>query len=305
MRNYPSPTLAEYVQWLSETGTRVFLGSERMAWIEEGTKGVVARLPSHCTDVPTRSELNAVFSHNCFAAQYLIEPDGHHPANRWLYLADKTYDIQNLGRFARRDIRRAQRDLRITDLSWDEVRQHGEAAYCQTNARHDLPETTRDAFLDYVGIFAHNPAHHALGIWFGDRLIAFSTYILVDDWVDAVGLFLTDADRTQNPSAGLYHYYVERFIFNDSCRVVCVGLGGMIEDRRPGLHRFKLKTGYRIIPVHRAFSTPAWMRPLLNPATLFCAKAVLNVSPGNTRLRRAVRTLDEILHPRPLPAQGE
>jgi hypothetical protein len=136
-------------------------------------------------------------------------------------------------------------------------------------------------------------------------LIAFATIIVVDDWIEGAGLYFTDADRNHEPSAGLYHYIVDRFIFNDSYRVICVGLGGMPEDRRPGLHRFKLSTGYRVIPVHRAFATPLWMRPLLNPITLVCAKAMLEIRPGNARLRRAVRTLDEILHPRPLPTQQE
>jgi hypothetical protein len=299
MQQHQSPSMAQYSQWLSESGISVLPGSQGTAWKEIGT-GSVMRLPMHATNVPTSAELRNIFSHNYFIARYLIEPDERHPATRWLYIADRDYDVQKLGRSARGSIRHAQRCLRFTDLSWDELRQHGEPAYCQTNARHKQPEITPEAFHHYVDTMSQNAAHHALGAWLGDRLIAFSLICTVDDWVEGIGRCSTDADRNCRPNEGLYHYIMERFLVQGSCRVYSVGVGNTGEQ--PGLHPFKLKVGFKAIPVHDAVGTPVWARPLLNPIVLSTAKAVLRLRPHNRLLFRTVRTLDQIVHPPLLPA---
>jgi hypothetical protein len=290
--------LAQYSQWLGESGTPVFPGSQGTVWVDY-VKGSVVRLPTHATNVPTQSELRNIFSHNYFAAGYIIEPDAHHPANRWLYLADRTYDFKELSGSTRSDTRRAQRHLRFADLSWDEIRQHGEAAFCQTNARHDEPATTHEAFLHYVDTFSRNPAHHAVGAWLEDSLAAFFTIALVDDWAEMKSLFVTDLSRTYHPSEGLYHYAFDRYVIHEAFQFVSGGLGGGLREGQ-GLHPFKVKVGFKAIPVHNMIATPRWVHPLLNPMTLFAAKAALRLNPRNRRLRAVVRILGDLVQPRAL-----
>jgi hypothetical protein len=304
MQRHQSPSLAEYSRSLSESGIPVYPGSLGTVWVGY-FKGCVRRLPTHCTQVPTPSELREIFGHNCYAACYIILPDKRHPPNRCLYVADSaTYNPEKLSHSARGNIRRAQSRLRFSELGWDEVCTHGEPCFCETRMRLGHPNQTCDDFQQYVSSNSRNPAHFAIGAWLENRLIAFSTLVGVDDWVQMIDMFSTDADRCNRPSDGMYHYILDRFLFQEKYRVVCNGADSPVAF--PSLHRFKLNTGFQGIPVHHVFSSPVWARPLLNPITLLAARIALHWNPKSRRLERLVEALQEILRPTSLPAdQGK
>jgi hypothetical protein len=304
MRPRQSVSLAEYSRCLSDSGIAVYPGSPGTVWVGY-FKGSATRLPTHCMKVPTPFELREIFSHNCYVAAYIIPPDERHPPNKWLYVADSTtYDPEKLSRYVRRNIRRAQKSLRFSELSWDELRTHGELPFCETRTRLGHPDRMSEHFQRHVASFSRNPAHFAIGAWLENRLVAFATFVAVDDWVEWLGMFSTDADRPNHPSDGMYHYILNRFLFEEKQKVVCASVGSAVDT--PGLHQFKLHNGFQGIPVHRTFSSPVWIRPLLNPVTLFAARTALRWNPKNRRLEKAVKALQEIVQPVPLLAdQGE
>lgn len=294
MKERATPTLAQYVQCLSEAGIPTYPGTPGTAWTAY-LQGSVLRLPTHCTTIPAASEVRSLFHRNKFLVSYLIQPDDQHPANYYLYITDDTtYGQEKLTKAARRDIRLAQRYLQFGELSWNELRVHGTQAFCQTRKRLRLPDDTPEAFNSYILGFEGNPAHLVLGAWLEQHLIAFSVVVCVDKWVEVKSMFSTDAERSYCPSDGMYAYIMNRFLFEEGFKVICNGILST-DEVTGGLHQFKLKTGFQAIPVHREYIVPIWAKPLINRVTLLVGKTVLHLRPSEQRLRKLIKVLEQMV----------
>src|SRR5262249_4467506 len=149
------------------------------------------------------------------------DPDEHHPANAWLYACrDPYYSIDKLSKPARRDARRAQRNLLFTLIEAAELIRHGFAAYQETCTRVGLASNTKEEFQRSVELYSQNPAHLLVGAWRGNTLVAFMTLIVVDDWVEISASCSSNAHRDLCSNDGLANYVLEHFLVQRRFKIV-------------------------------------------------------------------------------------
>jgi len=228
---------------------------------------------------------------------FLLEPDGEHPPNAWLYdCRDRSYALDKLSKEARRDARRAQRSLRIEPLDWMTLLENGLVAYSDTRARVGLSDGSITHFRKRFEAFSSYPGHYAVGAWKGETLAAFMTLIVIDDWVVIEGSFSASAERDQCPNNGLADYVLNHFLVKQGFETVSYGASSIQETgQKTGLHSYKTRIGFEAKPVHRTFIVHPVLRPLANRITLWSMRTALRFKPGDRRLLKAIGAVNYIL----------
>lgn len=289
--------MQEYIQTRRSLGQIITEGAGNTFWRDYGRR-VVMRFPDPTLTPPSRSELSlALHKHRAYIASYNCEPDPTHPANAVLYLCrDHSYCLENLGTNARRDARRALRDLRIEAVDWNTLEDKGERAFRETRERFGLTDGTREHFQSRVGHFLRNPAHHVIAASHESNVLAFATVRLIDDWAEIEGMFSANEGRQHCPSNGIVHILLERCLRSLHCRWVSYGFSSIQDHSRADtLHQFKQKVGFEALPVHRAFVMRPWMRPAANALTLKIVRAAAHRNPSNKVLHAAEGMLSAML----------
>jgi hypothetical protein len=284
----PRISWADYGAALARDGVRTVAGAGGTLWVAY-QQGAMIRVPA-VTGAPDGEELRRVFRHGRAAvASYLVEPDAGHPANACLYVCrDRGYALDRLAPPMRRNVRRGTSALRVAWLTRDEVLAHGLTAYCDTRRRLGLSDGTPSHFARRFGRRARNPAHVFLGAWKDDRLSGFLSITEVDAYAEIEGSFAADAFRGDRPSDTLLYSALRLYLVERGFAEVSYGLSSIqAESNAVGLHRFKLKVGFAALPVHRAFVSHPWLRPLVHRLTLSAINVALRLRPGDPRLRMA------------------
>lgn len=292
-------SLAEYAANLKRSGVQVFPGGPGTFWTRYKF-GAVMRQPAFYVGPPASNEVRAVLWRGWAAlASYLLEPDARHPANAWLYVCtDQTYSLEKLSpEDMGRNVRRGLKKLRITPLTPDQVLAHGTQAFCETRRRLGLSDGTPEEFRQQFIPLTQLPEYVFLGAWKDDQLAAFQSIIEVDDWAILVGSYSTDALRRYKPNETLQYSALSHYLIERSFRLVCNGSLNTIHEEsiNPGLHRFKMKVGFEVHPVHRAFMLHPLLHPFTNRVTLWGVNTALRFRPENRRLKKAGAVLASIL----------
>jgi hypothetical protein len=224
-------------------------------------------------------------------ASYLVEPDGDHPANAWLYLcSDTDYSLDTLAPAMQRNVRRALRELTIAPLSAAEVLAYGAPAFCDTRRRNGLDDGTAAGFRRYFESRVDRPGRSYLGAWKNGHLAAFVTILQLDDWAE-LSCCSMDAMLWYRPNDALMYVTLASYLTTRRCRVVSYGLSSIqARSNAAGLHRFKRKVGFHPGRVHRAFVLHPSLRALAGDLTLTAAHWTVNralrVRPRNRQLKK-------------------
>lgn len=290
-------SLSEYATIRRQRGQIIVEGSAQTLWRPYGNR-TIARFPDLSTQAVAPGEVTrALKAHRAWLATYNRDPDAAHPANAWLYLCqDHSYCADALGQNAKRNIRRALRDLRIGVPEPSALMEQGFAAFQETRERFGLDDGTPAYFQARIGEFLQNPAHHTVAAWREDRLMAFLTLRFVDDWGEIEGLFTTDEGKEYRASNGVIHHTLETLLARRRITCVSYGLSSLQEGESvESLHQFKLNVGFEALPVHRAFVMRPWLRPAVNPLTLKIVQIAARKNPSNKMLRAAEGLLSTLL----------
>ncbi len=282
-------TLGDFASMLSSQGTRVVPGSKETFWIRSEFT-VLARIPDFLMAPPDPGEVEQVLKEGWAAvASYYLEPEENHPPNAWLYLCtDRTYSIERLSPPMRRNVRRGLKELRIAQLSPDQLFIHGMQAFCDTRKRVGLSDGTPENFQRRFSQRAKCPAHVFLGAWKDDTLAAFLSITEVDDWASIEGCFSRTDLLNSRPNDLLMYTTLSRYLIDEGRRVVGYGASSVqSESNAATLHVFKKKVGFQAKPVHRAFVFHPLLRPFVGRATLGMIGLLLHMRPGSPWLKKA------------------
>ncbi len=290
-------TIDRYASSLHQCGRRLVAGSPGTYWVQYEALAMM-RIPTFELSPPRREELDDVLQSGFTGvASYLMMPDLGHPPNAWLYTCtDQAYRLEGLCVAARRDARRALRNLRIDFVDPQTLLEHGYTAFRETRSRVGLSDGTREQFECRFETFFMSPSHCVLGAWKGDELAAFMTLVVVEDWVEIEGSFSANASRTLCPNDGLAHVVLDHFLVGRRFRTISYGLSSIQSAHQmEGLHAYKIKVGFQTIPVHRVFVLHPFLRLLANNWTLSGMKAVEKLFPHNRLMKKAGGVLNAVM----------
>jgi hypothetical protein len=281
-------SLDEYASSLAKNRKKIVAGSPGSFWMEYES-GAMIRIPIFSLVPPEPSEIRQLpWRGRSAITSYLMEPDEAHNVNAWLYIYHGPYyNFDALSKTARRDVRRAQRNLTFSFLPWSVLLAQGFPAYRDTRKRVGLSDGTSKSFQDRFKFVAQNPAHYALGAWKDDVLVAFMWLLVVDDWVSIESSYSTDDHLNLCPNNGLAHYVLDFFIAQRGFRLVSYGLSSIQDGTDTvGLHTYKTKVGFVAQPVHRVFIIHPLLRPFVNRFVISGVKKLLQLNSKERRLKK-------------------
>lgn len=295
-------SLAQHVQALRDQGRLAFSATPTTFW-QGAEMRSLALCPPFAFDLPPRRQIRkALWQAKSPVATYVCHPDADHPQNAWLYVCcDQQYGLGKLDAAVRTNIRRAQRSLRFEFISDEALLEHGTKPFCDTRSRVGLSDGTLEAHREMCAAHKANPGRAVLGAWHEDKLAAFTTLVLVDDWVDIYSY--ADQDYLNlRPVNGLIHYVMDYFLVQRKFRLVSAGLSSIQEvSGAQGLHFFKKKVGFECWPVHRGVVFHPLLAPLANIATLQALRLLRRLRPGSPAIRKAAGLLSSYLGHNPMP----
>jgi hypothetical protein len=296
-------TMAEYAAALAAEGVTVVPGSSGCYWVGN-VCGSLFREPTSCLAPPQPGEVRrALWKARAPVATYILAPSDEHPANAWLYVCEnQKYRLEDLGYAARRDIRRAMRQLRFEFIDAATLLARGAKAFCDTQKRLGLSDGTPEVFRRDHEPFGRNPAMQIAAAWAEGFLAAFATVQAVDAWAD-IGVYAADDHLSSCPVNGLIHFALNHYLVERKFRGVGYGLSSIQEASKAAtLDRFKKKAGFEARPVHRAFVLHPLVRPLANRLTLCGLRLCTRLRPSSRRWRKATGLLATYLNRQAAPA---
>jgi hypothetical protein len=182
------------------------------------------------------------------------------PSDAWIancfnYLCrDRNYDIEGLSTPARRDIRRGLRNFSIRRTTWDELVEHGMAAYADTEARHGHSQGPADAIKTLADIERDCPFMEIWGAWIEGRLSAWIKVLHVDGWAFITTACSVRQDLRLCPNNALVYEATRHYMSAAACSSVSYGISSLqATSNILPLHKFKVRMGYEAVPQVRTF----------------------------------------------------
>jgi hypothetical protein len=293
-----SISLSDHAAACKAAGRRTFAGSSGTWWLQHEL-GSMVRFPIFALNRPPARELRCLYwIHLSPVVSYLLEPSETMRADALVYLCtDPQYSLGGLERNVQGNVKRGLREFQIRFFNSDELRQCGAKAYIDTWRRHGRENVGPKEFRKDFCALAHLPGHKFIGAWKDNELAAFADLIEVDDWVEVRSRFSTETHLGLRPNDALLFYILSHYLRERGFRTVSAGTSSVDPAANtPGLHRFKVKMGFRAIPVCRIFSFHPLIRPFVGRASLGLLGAITKKFPNNRRLLLAEHALKHVLY---------
>jgi hypothetical protein len=276
--------LNSYFDQLKAAGLKVVAGSKNTIWRSHERFSMI-RQPSCALHVPSGEEIRSVFRESHAAMlSFTVNPSAVWIPNGRLYICtDPDYSLEKLK--SARTVRRGLNEFDLRFMDQSEILQLGKQAYCDTLVRTGLSVQHRRSFESAFSRPRHDTKY--LGAIKGNRLGAFLIVTEVDDWV-SMGGYSADEFLPYRPNDALVFYASHHYLVERKFRVVDYGLSSIQSvSNAEGLHRFKIKMGFRSVPVHRAFVVNPLLRPLVNRFSWTLVNNILKLSPNHPMLKKA------------------
>jgi hypothetical protein len=285
-------SLEEYIAVLARAGAKVVSGTKGSYWCTSEI-GALERIPFDRLDEPSLEDVtHALRLARAAVASYLRPVDESHPQNAWLYVCrNQEYTLEGLGVAARRDARRALRELRFEFIDMETLMREGVTPFCDSRIRNGLSDGTPEMFRHHFQSHADSRAYKVLGAWKDNVLVAFMSLTIVEDWV-AIAAFASTEYLRLCPNNGLVHFAMDYFLTERKFRLINYGVSSIQEtSKSDSLHRFKCRVGFEAVPIYRAFVFHPILRPMMNSVTLWGLRRCLSLWPSNRILRKATGLL--------------
>ena len=303
-----SMSLLDYARDRAAAGLRTYPGCAGTWWLQYEI-GALMRFPIFAVNQPSPKELMRLYSMRLAPLlSYLVEPTPARSADAVVYVCtNQQYHLKELEHSVQGNVKRGLREFQIRSLTVDEVIRFGERAFVDTWLRHGWAKTSCPDFQKYLSGPSTLCGNRFLGAWREGELAAFAGLIEVDDWVEVRVRFSTDASLKSRPNDALLFHILSHYLAERGFRTVSAGASSIDPTANtPGLHRFKVKMGFKAIPVRRVFRFHPALGVFVSRASVALFSAVAKWVGRNPRLVLADQALKHSLGmSQALPADHE
>jgi len=261
-------TICEFAEYQLSLGNPIFRSnSVNQVWVR-GNRSDLQRFPLECTDEVNRKTFNKLLKERTiWIANYLVEPSNTDRANCFNYICeDSGYNVDNFSSArARRDIRRGLRNFNIRLCNNEELASKGYNAYKDTAIRHNYSVPDRNKYFQNTKKLS-SQFYDIWGAWDDAGLMAWMTVIKIDDWAMIESARSCTQALKKSPNDALI-YSATKYLMNDEKRkYITYGLSSIQADvNELSMHRYKIKVGYKAIPMCRKFAVHSLLHPLVYP----------------------------------------
>jgi hypothetical protein len=275
-----------FAEWLRRQGHRV-LRTTSSYWADFGPR-VFQALPYHWVIEPDEEELTDLLKeYRALGLRYSTTISASHGAASYhaVYEAG-TYGYENLGKWARKNVRRGLDHCSVEPISFERLADEGFALQADTLARQGRKlDIEKNVWQTRCFSAKDLPGFEAWGAMVDARLAASVITFRMEDW----GYMLYQqchrdylVDHVNN---ALSFAVTKSLIERQDIKAILYGLHSL--DAPPSVDEFKFRMGYTAKPVRQRVVFHPWARPLMNNASHALLKAGLKWRPGHPTLSKA------------------
>ncbi len=275
-----------FIDWIKRQGYHV-VGTATSYWYEIMPHTYQA-VPYHHLITPSDSELRQLLhGERAAALRYstaLEAGEGkvsYHVINR-----DKAYDIAQLSKSTRYDVRKGLRHAGVEPVSLARLASEGWALRQETLARQGRSGAETAPWWERLCRSAEGlPGFEAWGAVRGGKMMASILTLIMEDW--CVGLYQQCCAEalTTCVNNALTYSFTKEVLGRPGINQVFYGLHSLDADEK--LDKFKFRMGYVVKPIRQRIVVNRWMRGLLNGVSHHVLKAALRRWPEHPTIAKA------------------
>jgi len=275
-----------YAEWLRRQGHRV-IRTPSSYWHSEGWR-VYQAFPYHWLIEPSAEEERELVSRRgATALRYSMPPDHQpEPSGYHVVFAGPDYDLDTLGSWARKNVRRGLRSCTVGQIPFSRYIEEGWALRVDTLARQQrrVPETKDDW---------HRKNSAAIGldgfeVWAAEvnhQLAATLLTFQMDGWGYMVYQQCHRDYLREHANNALSFEVTQTLIRRPNIRGIFYGMRSL--DAPASVDEFKLRMGYEAKPVRQRVVFHPGLAPLINRFSHRVAKSLVAVNPASRFLAKA------------------
>jgi len=275
-----------FAEWLRRRGRRV-VRTPSSYWHSEGVRALQA-FPYHWTIHPDEGELMHLLRWTkTLSLRYSASADTPLGYISYHGMLDKCpYEIETLGKWARKNVRRGLRNCSVEPISFAELAEKGWGLHCDTLLRQGRGRTLTCKDWSKLCLSAGElPGFEAWGARVQNTLAASVITFILDDCC----YLLYQQCRREYLSAHVNNalgFAVTRIMLRkETVRSVFYGLHSL--DAPPSVDEFKFRLGYSAKPVRQRVVFHPLCSPLVNPWTHALLRAARSLHASNSILAKA------------------
>ena len=275
-----------YSEWLRRQGHAV-VRTASTYWHSAGL-GVYQAFPYHWLIEPGQDELQEMMSRSrTLALRYSLPPSGEDGSSSYhaVYTASD-YGFENLGAWARKNVRRGLRQCTVAPISFARYVDEGWALRVDTLARQRrrLKESQRDWQERYLAA-ADLAGFEVWAAQVRNQLAATLVVFQIDDWCYMLYQQCHSDYLREHVNNALSFTVTQNLIRRPQVRGLFYGMQSL--DAPAGVDEFKLRMGYQAKPVRQRVAFHPYVAPLVNRFSHRVLRAAATWRPGSRWLAKA------------------
>ena len=275
-----------FAEWLKRQGYKVYR-TKSSFWYNQGIKALQA-FPYHWLISPSDEELNYVLKQaKALTLRYstpLANRDGkisYHASYE-----SKTYGIELLGKWARKNVNRGLRNCEVQKISFERLAQEGYELQINTLSRQGRRlEVTPAEWQERCLAAADLPGFDAWGALINDKLAASVITFQMDD----CGYMLYQQCHRdyleEHVNNALSYTVTTELLSRPMINSILYGLHSL--DAPSSVDEFKFRMGYSAKPVRQRVVFNPLIAPLFNKLTYSSMNTLHKILPGNPTFAKA------------------
>lgn len=276
-----------FAEWFRRQGHNV-IRTESSYWVDFGPRTYQA-FPYHWLITPPECELRSFLKqHKLIGLRYstpLTTPIGH--ISYHAVYEEGTYKIENLSKWARKNIRRGLRNCEVQPITFDRLADEGWQLQVDTldrQAHAHQVETVKAAWERRCRVAQDLPGFEAWGAIVDGKLAASVITFMMDDCVYMLYQQCHRDFLKKHVNNALGYFVTETMMKRPEVKSILYGLHSL--DAPPSVDEFKFRMGYSAKPVRQRVVFHPWLVPFFNPASHYILKTMANRRPENLTLAK-------------------
>jgi hypothetical protein len=269
-----------FAEWLRRRG-RLVVRTASSYWHSEGVRALQA-FPYHWTIHPSEDELTQLLkTSRALSLRYSTSTDA--PLGYLSYhtiLETGRYEIENLGKWARKNVRRGLRNCSVEPISFRDLAEKGWDLQCDTLARQGRSrKLTREDWTELCLAASGLPGFEAWGGMVEGKLAASVITFLMQDCCYMLYQQCRHEYLTSHVNNALGFAVTQALLHRDGVRSVFYSLHSL--DAPSSVDEFKFRLGFSPRPVRQRVVFHPLCAPFINPITHAFVRAAKALRPGS------------------------
>jgi hypothetical protein len=288
-----------FAEWLNRQGHHV-VKTASSYWFDQGPR-VYQAFPYHHTIEPVEEELTRFLrDHSAIGLRYSTPLKARTGSISYhAVYEDSTYDLENLDRRSRQNIRRGLKNCVVEPISFERLADEGWTLEVDTlNRQGRQSRISQQAWQNRCLSAGALPGFEAWGAIVKNRLGASLLAFQMDDCCTLLYKQCSRQCLSLRINNALSFVVTQTMVKRPEIRNILYGLHSL--DAPPNIDEFKFRMGYKAKPVRQRVVFHPWLSPILNRYIHAAVKQLLNryqISPTLAKAEGMLRFYLEGKHP--------